>query len=164
MRSGSSANRLSRPLRTLRTTPAPSNTRRCLVTAWRVSSVPRVRREIDCGLPSLSLASTDSRVSSPSAANTDARVFSAPARAPPEDALSRGLLDMPFDVLHLHSPAAFIHPERLVAAFRRDLVEARFDNLQQGSGRGLFERELDQGRRLPGVVLALIDRVRMPGE
>jgi len=37
---------------------------------------------------------------------------------------------MPFDVLHLHSPAGFIHPERLVAAFCGDLVEARFDDPQ----------------------------------
>src|SRR5262249_40343291 len=164
MRSGSSANRFSRPLRTLRTTPAPSNTRRCLVTAWRVRSVPSVRREIDCGSPALSRASTDSRVASPSAANTNARAFSALARAPPEDALSRRLPDMLFDILHLHSPAGVVHAQCLVAAFCRDSVEARFDHAQQGPGRGLLQRKLDQCRLLAGIVVALVLRVGMPGE
>ena len=45
---GSSSNRLSRPTRTRRTMPAPSSTRRCLLTAWRVRVVPAVSRAMDC--------------------------------------------------------------------------------------------------------------------
>src|SRR5258705_1145785 len=98
----------------LRTTPAFARTRRCFVSACRESRVPAVRREMDCGLPLLSLATTDSRVSSPSAANTDARVFSAPSR------LWR-LFDMARDVLDLLAPTAIIHAERFEAALVRDL-------------------------------------------
>jgi len=105
----SSANWLSRPTRTQRTTPALSRTRRCLVTACRVRLVPAVRREIDCGSPFVSLTSTDRRVSSPKAANMDAWVFDAAGR------LCR-LSDMLCDVFKLDAPTALVHPKCLLAA------------------------------------------------
>jgi hypothetical protein len=43
-----------------------------LVTACRVSAEPSAKREIDSGVPALSLPINDSRVASPSAANTTA--------------------------------------------------------------------------------------------
>src|SRR3979411_3288479 len=145
---GSSSNRLSRPARMLRTMPASSKTRRCLLTAWRDNLVTAVRREIDCGAPWLSLARTDNRVSSPSAAKTDARARSA---ARPLGRLS----EMPGDVVHLLAPAAFVHPKGLVAARAWNLVEARLDDAQQRSGRGRLQREFDERRRRGGRVPAL---------
>ena len=117
--------------------------------AWRDRLVPAVRREIDCGSPSHSLVSTDRRVSSPSAANTDAGVFGASGR------LWR-LSDMPRDILDLLAPPALVHAEGFDTALARHFVEARFDDAQQRPGRGLFQRELDEGRRLAGIILALI--------
>src|SRR4029077_3695782 len=120
---GSSAKRLSRPTRLARTTPAPSSTRRCLVTACRVSRVPDVRREIDCGSPLVSLASRPRRVSSPRAAKIDALVRNAAAAL-------RGMFNVLGNILDLLAPAALVHAEGLVAAVRRQLVEARFDDAQ----------------------------------
>src|SRR5262245_4059853 len=120
-------------MRSHRTTPAPSRTRRCLVTACRVMSVPAVSREIDWALPADSRPSIDSLVSSPSAANTVARVFSAAAPL-------RGF-DMASDVLHLRAPAAVVHAERFVAAVARDLVEAGFNHTEPGSGRNGLQGE-----------------------
>src|SRR3546814_2883794 len=57
-----------------------------------------------------------------------------------------------------------VHAEGLVAAVRWDAVEARFGHRQQGAVAARLEAELDQGRRLVGVVDARLDRVRMPGE
>src|SRR3979409_1199639 len=154
---GSRANRLSRPTRAGRTTPAPSRTRRCLVTACRVSRVPDVRREIDCGSPVVSLASNPRRVSSPRAAKTDALVLKAAA-------LLRLMFDMPRDVLDLGRPAAFVHAEGLVAAVRRQLVEARFDDAQPRAGCRLLPGEFDQRRAVAVVVLLGIDGIGVPGE
>src|SRR3546814_9567052 len=71
---------------------------------------------------------------------------------------------MALDVLHLLGPTAVVHAEGLVAAVRGDAVEARLGHRQQGAVAARLETELDQGRRLVGVVDARLDRVRMPGE
>src|SRR5436190_10862411 len=104
-----------------RTTPAFARTRRCLVTACRDKCVPAVKRDIDCGTPLQSLASTDRRVSSPRAANTAAGVFSALTR------LGR-VFDMLRDVLHLLVPTAVIHAECLEPSVAREFVETRLDD------------------------------------
>src|SRR5262245_63417678 len=98
-----------------RTTPAPSSTRRCLVTAWRVSRVPAVSWVIDCGAPPVRRVTKFRRVPSPSAANTAALVLRAAAL---------GRLDMFGDVLQLRGPAAVVHAEGDVAALGRQLLEA----------------------------------------
>ena len=110
--------RLSRPAREQSTIRALCNTRRCFVIAWRVRREPRVSCEMECGRPSLSLVSSDSRVSSPRAAKTGACV-----RRLVDERL--GLLrDMVSDVLHLHSPAAIVLAECKVTAIGGQLVEA----------------------------------------
>src|SRR4051812_45427960 len=154
---GSSAYRFSRPARTLRTTPAASSTRRCLVTAWRVSRVPAVRRTIDCGVPRLKRSSTESRVASPSAAKISARDFNA------VDALAR-MGEILRDIDHLDGPTALVHAERFVTATCGQFVEARLDNAQNRPGYGRLKRELDQRRRLGGIILARVDRIGMPRE
>src|SRR5262249_2349310 len=153
----SSANRLSRPARTLRTTPAASSTRRCLVTAWRVNRVPAVRRTIDCGVPRLSRSRTESRVASPSAANISARAFNA------VETLAR-MNKMFRDIGHLDSPAALVHAERFIAPMGGQFAEARFHDPQQRPCPDRLERELDKRRRLAGIILAGVHRIGMPGE
>src|SRR5215469_9306871 len=153
----SSSNRLSRPMRTQRTTPASSRTRRCLVTACRVSLVPTVRREIDCGCPLVSLTSTDRRVSSPRAANTDARVFNTP------DRLWR-LPDILCDVFQLSAPAALVHAKRLLAASAWQLVKPRLDDPQRRSFCRRLQGELNERRWLFAIILVGIHGVRVPSE
>src|SRR5262245_27942213 len=133
----------------LRTTPASASTRRCLLTACRVMRVPAVSRAIDCGRPRLSRASTPRRVASPSAANTEARAFSP---------LGCRRLDMARDVLHLDGPAFAVPQERLVAAMARDFVEPGLDHAKPGAAHDRLERELDQRRRLPGVIRVRVER------
>jgi hypothetical protein len=108
----------SRPTLTARTTPAPSSTRRCLVTAWRVRRVPSVSRAIERGSPSTSLASSNSRVSSPSAANTAALDLSCAASL-------RGIrfVEVPGDVLELDLPTLGVLGEHHGAAMRRHAGE-----------------------------------------
>src|SRR5688572_6197844 len=110
---------------------------------------------MDCGRPRLSLPSTERRVASPRAAKTDALASSGSVRR---------LFDMPRDVLDLLAPAALIHAESFATTLGRDLVEARFDDAQQGSAGDALQRELDERRRLAGIILIRFDRVRVPGE
>src|SRR5665213_2837177 len=73
-------------------TPPPSAVR-CLLTAWRVTLAPSLRRAIDSGPSAPRRATRPRRVGSPSAANTGAaRAGAGPA------VLAR---DMALDVLHL---------------------------------------------------------------
>src|SRR5690606_39090003 len=137
-------------------TPASSSTRRCLVTAWRVSAVPSARREIDCGVPSASLASMARRVGSPSAAKIEAWTCASRGRL-------RCLFDMLFDVAGLPGPAAFVHAKGLVAAMLGDPVEARLDHAHMRSRSRWGQRELDQSRLLLGIVGVRVDRIRVPG-
>lgn len=62
----------SRPLRSLRTSPAFESALRCFVTAWREIFEPFVSRTIERGPSSHSRATMNKRVSSPSAANIGA--------------------------------------------------------------------------------------------
>src|SRR5438309_1954566 len=71
---------------------------------------------------------------------------------------------MALDVLHLLSPAAVIHAERLGAAVGGHLVEAGLGEQQYRPGRGLLEPELDQRGCLLRVVHLRIDAVGVPGE
>src|ERR1700733_8508418 len=103
----------------LRTIPAFSSTRRCLVIAWRVTFEPSASCEIDRRSPAQSLASSDNLVSSPRAAKTGACARCAATRLP-------ALPDMALDVLHLLGPAPIVHAEGFRAPAARDLVEAGF--------------------------------------
>src|SRR6185437_13516371 len=103
--------------------------------------------------PPESRATSISRVSSPRAAKTGAG-----AR------LARGLGDMAGDVLHLFGPAAVVHPECLVPPVGRDAVEAALRHDQEGAGGRLLQAELDQSRRLGGIIHLGIEGVGMPGE
>src|SRR5690606_16534457 len=165
---GFSANRLSRPSRRLRTTPASSSTRRCLLIAWRLRALSRPSSVIERCARSPSLPTSDRRVGAPSAANTTA---AAGARRDQRDRalrrrawLDRASPDMALDVLHLLGPAAVVHAEGLVAAVRGDAVEAGFGHGQQGAVAVWLEAEFDQRRDLAGVVHARLNRVRMPRE
>src|SRR5690606_3326999 len=168
MAPGFSAYRLSRPRRRLRTTPASSSTRRCLLIAWRLRTLSRPSSVIERCARSPSLPTSARRVGSPSAANTTA----APgARRDQRDrarrfraSLDRASLDMALDVLQLLCPAAGVHAEGLVAAVRGDSVETGFGHGQHGAVAVRLEADLDQGRRLAGVVHVGLDRVRVPGE
>jgi hypothetical protein len=71
---------------------------------------------------------------------------------------------MPRDVPDLLAPAALVHAEGFAAPLGRYLVEARFDDAQQGSAGDALQGELDEGRRLAGIILVRFDRVRVPSE
>src|SRR5262249_56648334 len=98
-------------------------TRRCFVTACRVTSVPAVSRVIESGPSALSRATRRRRVSSPRAAKSGAASASAVARLPAL-ALAKVLRDVP----DLAGPALRVHPVGLRAPSHRDAVEARFDD------------------------------------
>src|SRR6202041_1244031 len=97
-------NRHLRPSRILRTTPAVSKTRRCLVIAWRVRVEPSVSSAIDCGRPRQSFSTSVSRFSSPKAEKMDACALCASV------IFLRILADMAFNVLHLLRPTAIVPP------------------------------------------------------
>src|SRR5262245_2060961 len=105
----------------VRTIPAATSACRCFVTAWRVTGAPAVRSTMVDGPSEESRATSPRRVSSPSAAKTGA----APASAAPVALCRR---DMTLDVQHLLGPAAFVHPERLVASCLRQPVEPGLDD------------------------------------
>src|ERR1700704_1921837 len=78
--------------------------------------------------------------------------------------MSLPMRDMALDVLHLLSPAAVIHTERLRAAVRGHFVEAGLGEQQQGSAGGLLQPELHQRGGLLRIVHLRIDAVWMPGK
>src|SRR3954447_24314001 len=136
--------------------PASARARRCLVMAWRVTSVPSLKRTIESG-PSLHKRETSlRRVSSPSAANSGAASLSFSAELP--------LADMAADILELRRPAGVVVAEGLGAAFGRQAREARFDDGEQRTSpaRRFFQAELDQRHRFCGVVLVRVDGVGAP--
>src|SRR5947209_6298075 len=96
---------------------------------------------MEAGRPSLSLATSASRVSSPKAAKA--------AAWPGRPAPLRSLCNIALDVLQLLSPAVLIHAECLQATLARNLIETRLRHLQQGPLRTLLQRELHQRRSLP---------------
>jgi hypothetical protein len=69
---------------------------------------------------------------------------------------------MALDVLHLLGPAALVHPKRFDSATGRNGVEPRLTDRQERAAGDLLQGELDQRRRLLGVVDRRIDGVRMP--
>src|SRR5262249_29956468 len=71
---------------------------------------------------------------------------------------------MPRDVRDLRTPPAVVHAKRFEPALAWDLVETRFDDVQQGPARCLLQREFDERSRLTGIVSVRIDREGMPGE
>lgn len=87
--------------------------------AWRVSREPAVNWEIEWGVPLESLATSDSRVSSPSAANADALACRGDVRL-------RSLCDMFLDILHLFCPSTVIHAKRFEATIAGNFIEAGF--------------------------------------
>src|SRR5438034_299710 len=111
----------SRPRRSPATKPASASTRRCLVMACRETADFTLIRAIDSGPLVDSRISSCSRVASPSAANSGAASCARRAASG----------DMGGDVAELFGPAALVHAERLVLAFRRQLVEAGLDDGQQ---------------------------------
>src|SRR6187401_3849397 len=117
--------------------------RRCFVTAWRVTPEPSVRLVIDDGPARHKRLTMPRRVSSPSAAKTGAPLCNNAWSA---------RRDMAFDVLQLSGPAAVVHAERLGAARRGQLVETGFDDLEPRPAVGVGQAELDERRRLAGVV------------
>src|SRR5437870_10450588 len=143
----------------LRTSPAFSMTRRCLVIAWRVMAKPAVSCAIDMGPSRHSRTTRRSRVPSPSAANTgaDAASFAFVLER-------RRLRKVLLDERHHDRPALLVRRERLRAAFQRDAIEARFADGQHDAAGDLLEDELDQGGRLGRIVHTALDRERMPAE
>src|SRR5882672_3927704 len=133
------------------------STRRCFVTAWRVSGVPSVSWEIEHGCPSLSFATSASLVSSPNAAKIGAQ-----ARRPAAPLRAAG--DMVGDVPGLLFPAAAVHAQRFHAAMGRNVVEARLGDDEQRAVRERRQAELDQRRLLLRIVRLRIDRVWVPGK
>src|SRR5688572_22247647 len=149
MRSGSNSHSRSRPARTSRTRPAFASTCRCLVTAWRVMSVPEVSCAIDFAPLLHRNATSRSRVSSPSAAKTGAALRNPALRS---GGLTRNMF---LDVFHLSVPTLAVLAERLHAPVRRHLVEAGFYDGQQRAALHVLELEHDQRGRLRRVIDAL---------
>jgi len=69
---------------------------------------------------------------------------------------------MALNAYQLGIPTLAVHAERLVATLRRDLVEPRFDDLEQRAVGRVSEPELNQRRRLFRVIDICIDGVRVP--
>src|SRR5512141_2985088 len=151
----SNSNRVSRPFRKLRTSPTLSRIWRCLVTACLVRLVPSASCEIDWRETRQSLAISDSRVSSPKAAKMCAWR---------KNPWGKTLSNILGNVLHLFDPALLVHAEGLEPPVSGDLFKSRFGHHEVGPAAGRFQRELDQGRGLFGVVDRGIDGVRVPGE
>src|SRR4029077_9914794 len=104
--------------------PALARMCRCLVTAWRVISVPVVSCVIDSAPPAHRTAMIRSRVSSPSAAKIGAELLSADFFNPTGPVAVVRCSDIALGVLHLDVPAAAVHAEGIQAAPFRHLVEA----------------------------------------
>src|SRR5512139_258385 len=146
----SNSNNVSRPFRTLLTSPTFSRMWRCLVTACLVSRVPFASWEIDWGENRHSLAISDSRVSSPKAAN----VF-----AWRKNSLGKVLSNIIGNVLQLYDPARIVPAEGFEPPVGRDLVESGFGHYQMGAAAVWRKCELDECRSFPGIVDGGIDRV-----
>src|ERR1700734_3581545 len=146
MGSASSAKRLSRPDRSLCTSPARCRTRRCLVTAWRVRRVPEVSSEMDAGRPAPRRATRARRVLSPSAAKSTAWGV---CRLRVRLWLLRNIT---LDVQHLLCPAAAVAALRIAAPLFGDVFKARLGDCEQRAGSYLLEMKLDEGTRRVGVV------------
>src|SRR5690348_14242775 len=145
----------SRPSRLLVTRPASESTSRCLVMAWRDTSKRLLRRVSEAGPLAQRLTIRPRRVASPSAAKSGAASLSFAAE-------SASAFDMALDVDELALPAALVHAEGLVAAPRRQLVEAGFHNLQPGAALRGLQPELHQGHGLLGVVAGRVHGAGMP--
>src|SRR5258706_12816127 len=143
---------LSRPRVALRTRPAFSMTRRCLVIAWRVMGKPPASLAMDIGPASHRRETRRRRVSSPSAAKIDAEPASS-VRLACVSALRKILLDQG----GLHAPALFVRRERLRAALERNAIEAGFRDRQQDAAGRSVEREHDERGRLARIVDAGVD-------
>jgi len=92
------------------------------------------------------------RVSSPSAAKIGAEFHSVEFFS---GAFFEGVLrrsDMFFDVVHLFVPALAVHAKRIQTTRRRDIVEAGFDDAQQGAALDFFQLEYNQRGRFFRVV------------
>ena len=117
--SGRSCQSRSRPAATLRARPAPASTRRCLVTACRVTSVPSVSRAIERGPSAPSRATRRRRVRSPERGEDGRRAG--------QDRGGRARPTSPRQRTSRRSvpggPAVRVHPIRLLAAGERDAVE-----------------------------------------
>src|SRR5215813_6306710 len=150
---------LSRPWVALRTKPAFSITRRCLVMACRVIGNLAVSLEIESGPSPERRETRRSRVSSPSAAKTAAdSVSSAFALA------LRSLAKIRLDQLDHDRPALVVRCECLRPAFERDRIEPRLADDQQDAVWCVLQHELDQRGRLFRVINCLIDGEWMPSE
>src|SRR5215470_7508650 len=150
---------LSRPWVALRTKPAFSITRRCLVMACRVIGNLAVSLEIESGPSPERRDTRRSRVSSPSAAKTAAesvRSGFAPAL--------RSLGKVRLNQLDDDRPALVVRGKCLRTALERDAIEPRLADDQQDAVRCVLQHELDQRGRLFRVINVLIDGERMPSE
>src|SRR5580704_1951731 len=139
---GLNVNRLSRPARVPCTMRTRSSTRKCLVTACRVSLVPAVSSAIEYRCPLHNFANSVKRVSSPRAAKTAA--------------FARALLwvfaDISLDILHLLFPSAVIPEEGLCPPLAGNLFKARFRHRQQSTAGCCVQSKLHQGRCLLRII------------
>ena len=135
------------------TRPAPSSTRRCLVIACRVRRVPCVSREIECGCRPTACRSATAASRRP--ARRRPRRGACSSRA----ARLRGRHGVRMFFICSAQPPSFMRnaSSRAVAG---DCIEAGLGDVEQRAAGLRLEPELDQRRRLPGVVDLGIDRVR----
>src|ERR1700728_5001526 len=131
-----------------------SSTRRCLVTAWRVSFVPSVSSAIEYRCPLHNLESSESRVSSPSAAK-----IAAFARA-----LLGRFSGIDLNVFHLLRPPTIVPEQRLGAPLGGNLVKARLRYREQSPTRSGLQAELNQRGLLLRIIDFRVDRIGMPGK
>src|SRR5437868_17517 len=117
--------------------PACSRTRRCLVTAWRVTREPVARPVIDIGPRSHRRETSWSRVASPRAAKTAAEAFAL-----------RRTADVLREHFHHHAPTLLIVGEGFGAPLERDGIEAGLGEVEHDPVRRFLERENDEGGRL----------------
>src|SRR6202167_4626445 len=151
---GLNLNRLCLPSRVPCTMRTRSSTRRCLVTAWRVSFVPSVNSAIEYRCPLHNLESSESRVSSPSAAK-----IAAFARA-----LLGPLGDIGLNILHLLPPPTVVPEQRLGPPLGGNPVKAGLRYREQSPTRGGLQPELNQRGFFLRVIHFRVDRIGMPGK
>src|SRR5947208_4900737 len=69
---------------------------------------------------------------------------------------------MAFDTLRLFRPALVVHAKRFGPTMERNLVEARFHDLEERAALRIFEREGDERCGFGRVIDVCIQSVRMP--
>src|SRR5690242_2026251 len=149
----------SRPRRVLRTRPESCITRKCLVTAWRVTPVPAVSLLMEADPCSQRRTTRRKRISSPRAANSATELSNSVSAIG-----LRFLRNVFLDELEDHAPTLLVGGEGFDAARGRNLVEAGFGHSEHDAVGYFFQGEFDERRRLFGIIYSRLSGIGVPAE